>query len=398
MKATEVKLYEFLKKESESFFEGGHNIYTPKELVQEICNQIPNISDDKTILVLFNIEFVINLAYTLRVNTKNITFYSDHVNKTKLIQKMGVRVITSLDKNMKFDVVVGNPPYELPGTQGKKLWKEFFIKFFSLLNPQGYMAILTPSSYVKRSGQKMAAIRNIVEKNTVLYLDMDATKHFSVGEDICGIVLQSGKHNVKTRVKFDNTVELQNLTVKFDPVFGEKDVLTKGILNKVKYYPAPKLPVREDINNSQAKWVKEGKLATDRNQVYKYPVVYTPNTTHFSKELFGDKDKLKLILTIAGTYYDPKKPERNIYITTDHSGQGMCHILINTIDEGNNIKSYLTSKLFRFYIETEKTSGYNTGIKHLPKLGHSKLWTDAELYAHFGLTQEEIDYIEANVK
>jgi hypothetical protein len=34
----------------------------------------------------------------------------------------------------------------------------------------------------------------------------------------------------------------------------------------------------------------------------------------------------------------------------------------------------------------------------LPKIDLTKVWSDADMYAHFGLTQEEIDYVEANVK
>ena len=34
----------------------------------------------------------------------------------------------------------------------------------------------------------------------------------------------------------------------------------------------------------------------------------------------------------------------------------------------------------------------------LPKIDLSKSWTDEELYKYFNLTQEEIDYIESQVK
>ena len=40
------------------------------------------------------------------------------------------------------------------------------------------------------------------------------------------------------------------------------------------------------------------------------------------------------------------------------------------------------------------TSFYNS----LPYLDLNILWSDADIYKHFNLTQEEIDYIEANVK
>jgi hypothetical protein len=36
--------------------------------------------------------------------------------------------------------------------------------------------------------------------------------------------------------------------------------------------------------------------------------------------------------------------------------------------------------------------------KVIPKIDLSKTWSDNELYELFGLTQEEIEYIEATVK
>ena len=37
-------------------------------------------------------------------------------------------------------------------------------------------------------------------------------------------------------------------------------------------------------------------------------------------------------------------------------------------------------------------------FKFVPKLDMSKEWTDKELYSEFGLTKEEIDYIESIIK
>lgn len=45
-------------------------------------------------------------------------------------------------------------------------------------------------------------------------------------------------------------------------------------------------------------------------------------------------------------------------------------------------------------------SGRNLGLalKFFPELDFTRTWTDQELYQHFNLTQEEIDYIESVVK
>ena len=67
--------------------------------------------------------------------------------------------------------------------------------------------------------------------------------------------------------------------------------------------------------------------------------------------------------------------------------------------EPGAVHSYLHSKLYRhlaamLFNGSEITA---SGFRCFPKLEDRK-WTDEELYAHFNLTQEEIDYIEQTVK
>ena len=80
------------------------------------------------------------------------------------------------------------------------------------------------------------------------------------------------------------------------------------------------------------------------------------------------------------------------------SGQGVLHINCETREEAKSIKSFLSSKLYTFWVNSTKTSGFNTGLSKLPMLDSNKIWTDKELYTHFNLTQEEIDYIETSLK
>lgn len=91
-------------------FSGAHNIYTPQPLVEEILSKI-NLNG--TILVMFNIEFVVSLVYTYNINPSTITFYSDHQNKSKMAQRLGVKyIITTLGTDMAFDIVLLNPPFD----------------------------------------------------------------------------------------------------------------------------------------------------------------------------------------------------------------------------------------------------------------------------------------------
>lgn len=103
------KLYKFIKEEK-GLFDGAHDFFMPQEIVDSSLSQFDY--NRKTVLVLFNVEFVISLLYTYNVQPNSITFYADHLNKIKIAERMNVNVITSLESlNMKFDYVVLNPPF-----------------------------------------------------------------------------------------------------------------------------------------------------------------------------------------------------------------------------------------------------------------------------------------------
>ena len=54
---------------------------------------------------------------------------------------------------------------------------------------------------------------------------------------------------------------------------------------------------------------------------------------------------------------------------------------------------------YLFIDKQMRVSGRLTwAMNTLPILDLARTWTDAELYSHFNLTQEEIEYIETNVK
>ena len=82
--------YKFLKTEK-TLFAGSHNVYTPQPLIEEILNQID--LKNKSILVMFNVEFVISLVYNYQVDPSKITFYADHENKIKIAKRLGVKYI-----------------------------------------------------------------------------------------------------------------------------------------------------------------------------------------------------------------------------------------------------------------------------------------------------------------
>ena len=68
--------------------------------------------------------------------------------------------------------------------------------------------------------------------------------------------------------------------------------------------------------------------------------------------------------------------------------------------ECENVMSYIATKFFRFLVLLKKsTQNAAKGVYHLvPIQDFSKPWTDAELYAKYNLTKEEIAFIESMIK
>lgn len=65
-----------------------------------------------------------------------------------------------------------------------------------------------------------------------------------------------------------------------------------------------------------------------------------------------------------------------------------------------NLSNYLRTKFARFLLSLTKISQHGTSkiYRFVPVVDFNEEWTDEKLYAHFGLTEEEINLIETSIK
>ena len=153
--------------------------------------------DDKQIAVLFNLEFLHVLIKDYGVSPENITIFVDddrefhfcrfeygmvdgvnlfYLNMEATIQEQGLH--TRKGKVMKkFDVLVGNPPYQAPknvkgpkkGTIGGDLWSKFVLKSFELIKENGYVCLVHPPMW-RKPEHKLYSL--LAEQNKLLYLEV----------------------------------------------------------------------------------------------------------------------------------------------------------------------------------------------------------------------------------
>ena len=115
-----------------------------------------------------------------------------------------------------------------------------------------------------------------------------------------------------------------------------------------------------------------------------------------------DIDKYKVLIPEAGgSGNDPMVLGKPICASPNSiSSQTFLYAPFESEQEAQNFISYLQTKLFRVLVSACKISQHapSKTYRFVPLQDFSKPWTDAELYAKYGLTDEEIAFVEATIK
>jgi hypothetical protein len=82
--------------------------------------------------------------------------------------------------------------------------------------------------------------------------------------------------------------------------------------------------------------------------------------------------------------------------TNDPTAQNFLKILVDNDDESKAVYSFTKSRLYVIFTMKLIGKAFNDyALARLPYLGKSKVWTDEEIYQFFGLTAEEVQYLES---
>ena len=132
-------------------------------------------------------------------------------------------------------------------------------------------------------------------------------------------------------------------------------------------------------------------------------------TIYLSPDEIADKgeylDKYKVIITYAMSGGNKPNKSGQYKITSSmqvlkpYQACSETYLCIGRFDnekDAENLKSYISTKTFRFLLLQALTSIHITKDKFcfIPKQDFSKSWTDQELYKKYEFTEDEINYIE----
>lgn len=309
-------------------------------------------------------------------------------------------------KGKKFDVVLGNPPYQNPGkSKGEKLWYRFVRKAEELTKENGYIGFVTPNSWmsggVNMSSGKWGVLKDLFAKKQLLESQVAGVqeKYFpKIGIDISYWILENKEVYQTSKIHLADG--------KIDVDFRKTEILSPipqkasmGIFNKVVNADNEKFDVKYFQKSTKPGELVEKESAEGN---YKYPhwVMGTKEHNNLSIRYLDfqkspEIEYQKILFHVTSRYWQP-------YLDMDSVGaitQGFA-LAVNSNTTQDGFKSVFYSKLFTYINKTlqiDKNGCMKTSIiRKLPKLDMSKIWTDKEIYDHFDLTQEERDYIEAN--
>lgn len=318
-------------------------------------------------------------------------------------------------KDMQFDVIVGNPPYQTSaeGTTRTLPVYHHFVQRAIDLEPK-YVAMITPSRWFA-GGLGLDEYRDRMLNDRRLHSLVDNPRLFDCfpGVEIKGGVSyflwdrdHAGDCSFSTRIDGSIITTTSRDLREGDGVLI-RDNQAADIVHKV----------RHSSQESVTEWVQprlafNEKFRTNfRGDAHPstgidIPLVFTSGIGYVSQdEIIRGKDlvdKWKVLVPKAGDGHgrevsyvlgEPIALAPGSVCTESYFVAGA----FASAEETENYAHYLATKFARFLVLQRKLTQdlAPDRFKFVPALDMNRRWTDADLYAHFGLTADEAAYVEA---
>ncbi len=321
---------------------------------------------------------------------------------------------------MKFDVIISNPPYQLNtagvdnGAQAKPIYQLFVKQAIKLASR--YLVMITPSRWFA-GGWGLDDYRNEMINGDHLRIIHD---YQNSSDCFSGVEIKGG-------ISFflydrDNKGPCEFISHESDKVISSVtrylheegcDVLIRyneliGIYRKARTMHAF-TPFSQIVSGRSPFGLNTNHYGNPERKSSSDVVYFERKGFNYIERSritkgFDAIEKWKLF--IAKTAEDGKLPGKVIGNITSGKPGTICsgtYLVVGPFSSENemdNARSYMQTKFFRALVAANKISqdAYAKVYDGVPMQDFSKPWTDEELYAKYGLTEEEIDFIDSMIK
>ena len=323
--------------------------------------------------------------------------------------------------HMNFDVIIGNPPYQLSDggdTEERRRGGaiplyHLFIQQAKKLNPC-YLIMIVPSRWFS-GGRGLDQFRNemLSDKRLVQIVDYSDSSECFPGVEIKGGIsyfLWNRAHQGDCLVKNIRHGAIQTM---------RRPLLEKDCETFIRYNEA--IPILRKVLQVSQKSIKSlissqkpfGFRTYVKGSKERMPdsvILYANNHVGFvNRDEISQNtawvDKYKVFISSA---YGAGEDFPHQILNKPFLGEpGSCctetYLVIgpfNNKEEAEHVMSYIRTKFFRFIVLLKKNTQHAAArvYSFVPMQDFSKAWTDEELYAKYSLTEEEISFIESMIR
>jgi site-specific DNA-methyltransferase (adenine-specific) len=318
--------------------------------------------------------------------------------------------------SMKFDVIVGNPPYQLStggsGRQAKPIY-QYFVQQAKKMNPR-YLTMIIPDRWFA-GGMGLGDFRKemLEDKQMRKLVDYANSKDCFPGPDIPGGICYflwekgaTGDCKVTNIYQGNSVTSLRKLDefetfIRFEPAVKILRKIIKineskmtDIISGVRPFgiPTKARPEKKGdlflISSGGSGNIASSIVTSGQDMINKWKVM-TSKTSHDHAGQADNEGKRRVLSRVE--ILPPK------YVCTE------SYIILGSFEtkvEAENCMRYVTSYFVRFLVSLLSFSQDITRerFSFVPMQDFSEPWTDEKLYEKYGLTQDEIAFIESMIR
>lgn len=386
--------------------------------------------------IIFNIVKNYVLGIDLPITDHNIYQYDlTESSKNETMQEDLHQLLGG--ENVKFDVIIGNPPYQDKGigetARDEPIYHYFIDNSYDLADK---VSFITPARFLFNAGQTPKKWNEKMLNDPhlkVIYYEPDSNKVFN-NTDIKGGVAVT----YRDEKKILGPIKIFTTSTEINSILTKVEAISKESLNTILFGKSSykfDLTLYQDFPGLLERVSSGERKSINSNIFEKFTEVFSDKNTNDSQVgILGRLNNNRVIKWIENRYIQPH-PNLNSYkvILPASNGSGAFGETLSAPligkplightqtfisfgrftdkNEANNCLKYIKTKFSRCMLGVMKVTQHNQSKevwKYVPLQDFTKKsdidWSksiteiDQQLYAKYGLTQEEIDFIEENVQ
>jgi len=333
--------------------------------------------------------------------------------------------------NMKFDVIVGNPPYQLSDGGAQASASPLYHKFVQQaikLKPK-YLSMIIPSRWFA-GGKGLGEFRNEMLNDDRIRIIHD----YAIGADcfpgtriaggvcyflwdrdkrgLCQIISHKGEHilsemvrpllekNAETFIRINEAIPILRKVISKNEESFSKIVssrkpfgLTTDFMKNPAKFNMPDIfeqPIKDGLSIIGTLNYKTVKRYVSND----YPIIVGNNNVNLYKVFVSQ---------VLDNGFDWTKERLKPFIGKPNEICTETFLVVGPFSnkkETENAISYINTKLFHLLMFLKKISHHVSSkvYQFIPIQNFSEPWTDEKLYAKYGLTEEEIAFIDSMIR